>query len=280
MSEHGDMDEHGDQGAAAGEGGPAGEGGAAGSGGAGTAGAGPGGLSDLERLLAVQARDTAADRLRHRRATLPEREALAALGGAMAGLRERLAEATARRDTAAAAVRRLEGDLAATEARIAEVDKRLYSGEVTASRELQAMAADVESMKQRRSSLEDEALSAMEALEPESSEVAELSDQLARHGAEAEGLREAIAAEEAVIDAEVVSEEATRVTLAADVPDALLATYDRLRAKMGGVGAARLVGSSCSGCHLTLPATELARLRAEPPGTVLYCDQCGRILVV
>ena len=51
----------------------------------------------------------------------------------MVGLRERLAEATGRKDEAATRVARLESDLASTETRIAEVDKRLYSGEVTAS---------------------------------------------------------------------------------------------------------------------------------------------------
>src|SRR5439155_27155676 len=119
---------------------------------------------------------------------------------------------------------------------------------------------DVESLQHRRSDLEDEALVAMEALEPEADEVSELAGQLDRHRAEADGLREAIAAEEAVIDAEVAAEEEARATVAAGVPAALLATYDRLRAKLGGVGAARLVGNSCSWCHLSLPAPERGRL--------------------
>ena len=48
---------------------------------------------------------------------------------------------------------------------------------------------------------------------------------------------------------------------------------------LGGVGAARLVGPSCTGCHLTLPAQELDRIRREPPDALVFCDQCGRILV-
>ena len=41
--------------------------------------------------------------------------------------------------------------VAAVERRITEVDRRLYSGEVSASRELQAMAAEIEALKRRRS---------------------------------------------------------------------------------------------------------------------------------
>ena len=52
-----------------------------------------------------------------------------------------------------------------------------------------------------------------------------------------------------------------------------------LRAKLGGVGAARLVNGRCTGCHLTLPATELDRIRREPPDALIRCDQCGRVLV-
>jgi len=35
----------------------------------------------------------------------------------------------------------------------------------------------------------------------------------------------------------------------------------------------------CGGCHLALPATEVARLRIEPADTLVTCEQCERILV-
>jgi predicted nucleic acid-binding Zn-ribbon protein len=63
------------------------------------------------------------------------------------------------------------------------------------------------------------------------------------------------------------------------LPADLAATYERLRSQLGGIGAAKLVGSSCGGCHLALPATELDRIRHAAPDALVYCDQCGRILV-
>ena len=69
------------------------------------------------------------------------------------------------------------------------------------------------------------------------------------------------------------------IELAARVAPELAASYERLRAKLGGIGAAHLVGGACSGCHLQLPAGELHRLRHATPDSVVYCDQCGRILV-
>ena len=76
-----------------------------------------------------------------------------------------------------------------------------------------------------------------------------------------------------------VSETTARVTAAATVAPDLLARYERLRTQLGGTGAARLVGGSCSGCHLSLPAMEVDRIRKAPPDEVITCDQCGRILV-
>ena len=63
-------------------------------------------------------------------------------------------------------------------------------------------------------------------------------------------------------------------------PSTCSGTYERQRARLEGVAVARLVGGRCDGCHLTLPAVELDRIRHESAGTLEYCEQCGRILVI
>ncbi len=63
------------------------------------------------------------------------------------------------------------------------------------------------------------------------------------------------------------------------MPDNLLATYERLRTRLGGIGVARLVGNHCDGCHLALSAVELDHVRHLPEGEVYTCEQCSRILV-
>ena len=57
----------------------------------------------------------------------------------------------------------VEGEVAALETRLTELDKLMYSGTITASRDLQAMADEVEHLKRRRSTLEDHILEAMDA---------------------------------------------------------------------------------------------------------------------
>ena len=89
----------------------------------------------------------------------------------------------------------------------------------------------------------------------------------------------AVAEGEQVADAEAAELGGRRGAAAALVPDDVKATYERIRSHLGGIGAARLIGRHCDGCHLELPATELDRMRHLPADGVAYCDQCGRILV-
>ena len=233
----------------------------------------------FEALLSVQDLDTALDRHRRRRATLQERADIAALDTRLAPVRDRLAAATARRDEVAGREETLGRDLAATKARIAEVNKRLYGGTVSATRDLQAMAKDVESLTARASGLEQQVLAVMEEWEPLDAEVTAIEwDRDSLMGSRA-AVEERLAAAEREIDADIAATENQRVEAAAHVDPDLLVAYETLRTRLGGVGVARLTGGRCSGCHLTLPATELDRLRREPPDALILCDQCGRILV-
>jgi predicted nucleic acid-binding Zn-ribbon protein len=234
---------------------------------------------ELERLLEVQELDTAIDQLRHRRANLPAREQLAAVESQLGELATTLAQVQQERDTVARRQSDFEGELRASEARVVEIEGKMYGGTVSASRDLQAMAGEVESLKRRRSTLEDHILEAMDEREPIDAEVQRLEDAQVTATGEADELRAAITDAEAEIGADEAKELDARAALVADVPAGLLEQYERIRARSGGIGAARLVGTSCGGCHLSLPAVEIDRLKRAKADEVVLCDQCGRILV-
>jgi uncharacterized protein len=235
---------------------------------------------DLDALLALQDLDTHIDQEVHKKAHLPERQELAQLELVVAQTQAtrsevaaQLAEVTSRQDAA-------ERELKATEDRVAQVNTRLYGGTVTASRELQAMAADVEGLRKRASELEDRALALMEEREPFDAQLARFDGQLGDLGRRQGELEASLATTEAEVDADIATLSAQRPKATDAVPEPLLSTYERLRKRLGGVAVARLIGGRCDGCHLTLPAMELDRIRHESAGTLEYCEQCGRILVI
>ena len=233
----------------------------------------------LQELLAVQDIDLSADQLRHRRANLAERAELAAVDREESAVR---AEA----DGLGADLRQLESrqesaekELAATEERSAAVSRRLFGGEVSASRDLQAMSAELEQLQARASVLEDAVLAVMEEREPLEGRAGELAERLA-HLAEARAdTVERLRVAEQEVDTQLAELVLRREAALGRVPEGLLAVYERLRARLGGVGVARLVGNHCDGCHLTLPSVELERVRHLPDGEVYQCEQCSRILV-
>lgn len=234
---------------------------------------------ELETLLVIQERDTALDRLRHRRESLPERAELASRAAERRERAERRAGAAGERDAAAAEERRLDQESASLGSHAAEVDRKLYSGTVTSPRELQAMQADLEMLRRQISEIEDRELEVMERREAVEGVLAEHDAALADIDGEIARLEAAIAEAEAVIDAEVTDETARRDELVAAVGPALLADYETRRARNKGAGAARLIGVTCGACHLTIPATEAEEIRRADGARVAYCDNCSAILV-
>jgi predicted nucleic acid-binding Zn-ribbon protein len=237
-------------------------------------------MSPLEQLLVVQNHDTAAEGLRHRRAILPEREVLASAEAGVAELEPLLADARTRRDEVAREVKRLDDESSAVTARIKDVEKTMYSGSISSPRELQAMQADVESLGKHSRTLDDRELELMERQEMLDGEVGGIEQRVGELRSVADTARGALVEKEAVIDAELAEELEARGAAAGAIPADLLATYERIRLSNHGAGVARLVGNTCQGCRLTIPATEVDQIhRQGAEGTVFNCDNCGAILV-
>jgi uncharacterized protein len=237
-------------------------------------------VSALEQLLVVQDHDSAAERMRHRRATLPERGVLARAEAEVAALTPQLTEVRDQRDAVVRDVKRLDDEGAAVTARIKDVEKTMYSGSISSPRELQAMQADVEQLQRHHRTLDDRELELMERQESLDQSVADLEGRLAVLQAEADAARTTLNEQEAVIDGEIAQETEARATAAGAIPADLLAAYEQIRAGNHGAGAARLVGNTCQGCRLTIPATEVDRIRkADPESSIFHCDNCGAILV-
>lgn len=230
-------------------------------------------------LLRVQEHDTAADRLRHRRDHLPELAQLRATEDELAGLEATLVDVETRAGEAARAQRRLEGELSLLEAKLTELNAKLYSGVVSAARELQAMQSEATTMRERRAALEDEVLEAMGEQEAVDEHLAGLRARRGELDAQGAALRAAVAEAQAEVDRELAAEAAARSEAATAIPADVSALYEQLRSHLGGVAAAPLVNGRCGGCHLALPATEIDRLRREPADSLVRCEQCERILV-
>jgi len=233
----------------------------------------------FEQLLALQDLDLRIHQLRHRRANLPELAAIEANAAEQAALVAARAEVAAAHKELVRRQHLLEDEIAQVTSRAAAHEANLYSGTVTNPRELQAMQDDIDSLHRRQRTLEDQDLEIMEELEPLAAQLADMDAAGQSLVVAASALQSALEQAASEIDAELIEVTATRSDAAAGIDDGAVAEYEQLRVQLGGIAIARLVGNACGGCHLSLPAVELDRIRRLDPDTQVVCEECGRILV-
>lgn len=230
-------------------------------------------------LLELQAADTMATQLRHRRANLPEREQLQATKNDLIRWDQTLQTIRRRLDELNAEIERAEQRSRAIDTKKAKLQAQLKT--VIAPREAEALQSEIATLEQERSALDDVELSALE-------EQARLDDDLQALLAQEETLRDAflgadaaLAAAQTDIDGELQRISDRLQGLRDAVDPKLLKRYDRIR-EHHAVAAAGLSGSRCDGCHLDLSAVEMDQVRAAAAkaGGIAECPHCGRLLVL
>lgn len=234
--------------------------------------------ASLKRLLALQTEDSAIQRLAARRGSLPEAERLARLEELLDELRSDQAIATKQHDEVNRDYLKLEGEIDLLEAKISKEEQRMFSGAVSNSKELAALQAEVESLKRKKSSLEDDLLEIMETREGAAGTLERLSAERDEAEKESAELTQTVRSLTSDIDAESAEHQKAREEIAELVPSDLLTLYEKIREAKGGVGAAALTAGTCQGCHTKIPQKELERIRAE--GGLQRCENCRRILVM
>ncbi|MCU1599762.1 MAG: hypothetical protein JWO22_471 [Frankiales bacterium] len=231
------------------------------------------------RLLDLQALDSTLDRLAHKRRTLP----------AIAEIQKRDDLVAARQGDVVLAqttVSDLQRELDKAEADIEQVrtrkkrdEDRLASGAITQAKQLEEMQHEVGTLTRRQSDLEDAELEVMERME----EAQKALDVLLAERSEHDDARAAAVEERdrewAAIDAELATVAEDRAKVAPEIPEALLALYEKIRAAEGGIGAAAIERGRCGGCHLDLMNNEKSAFRDAPTDEVLRHEDCRRILV-
>lgn len=232
----------------------------------------------LPRLLDLQVEDTAIRRLTEKRAGLPEAIQAQELRSQVQELDADVEIATQQQGGHARECDRLEGEIELIDQKIAREEQRLFSGAVSNPKELGALQAEVEMLKKKKSAMEDELLEAMEQRDTVTATLARLTAERTTVGAQAEELEATVARLTSEIDTELQRHTATRSEIVPVIPGPVLELYEKLRSEKHGVGVAALEGSVCQGCHTTLPAKEVERLRSE--GGLQRCDNCRRILVI
>ena len=226
-------------------------------------------LNSLEDLLDLQAVDSDIDRLLDRRAGLPQLEEYRAAHQELERLETEIASLTGLIRDADLKSDKSDGELKIDEEKAHREEQRLYAGGLSA-RDAEHLRAEVDMLRRRIATREDEILSLMEERET-------LDEERDAVAARKERLEAAVAESWAEIDAEVDRLEEKKTAVVALIDPDLLAMYEDVRPNQEGVAVVRLGEGVCGGCHLALSAAEQIQAAKESPPR---CIHCRRILVL
>jgi uncharacterized protein len=233
----------------------------------------------VRTLLDVQTVDSRLQQLAHRKKNLPQHAELADVTKRKTELENRRVELDTQVSDLTRDQKKADADVEQVKARRIRDQQRLDAGQVSSPRELEQLQSEIVALDRRISDLEDAELEIMEQLETLQSELREVTAAETDLAAKAEAVTTARDEAVGALDAEAAEATGERGRLVADVPEQLLAVYERMRAQSGGVGAAALRRRRCEGCRLELTEADLAGIRSAPEDEVLRCPECNRILV-
>jgi uncharacterized protein len=229
------------------------------------------------RLLHLAEVDAELSRLAHRRRTLPEHAELTEAEGAIRTARDKLVEVETSAGDLDRDIRRIERDVEGVRART-ERDNTMLAGSGVGAKQATELQHELETLARRQGVLEDEQLEIMEQREAVGVDVEHARTEVTTAEQRLVEVTERRDTALKDIDAAEAGRRRDREKVLAEVPADLLTAYERRR-EQRGVGAALLVARRCQACRLELDRTAISELRAAPADEVVYCEECGTILV-
>ncbi|MGV8850332.1 MAG: zinc ribbon domain-containing protein [Propionibacteriaceae bacterium] len=232
-----------------------------------------------QRLLDLQAIDTAIGQIEHRVKTLPEHALLAERQAKRQALGQQMVAADTALGDATAAQTKSEADLVPVRERLTRDHKAVDGGSITDPKTLTSMIDEISHLTARISTLEDEELELMEAVETAQAERDRIA---AERRAVEDEMRALMAKRDAAVadfQADVKDRQAVRAGLVADLPAPLVELYEKVRSRAGGTGAAALQGHRCAGCGLEATQSDYDRYVSAAADEIVRCEECDRILV-
>ena len=231
------------------------------------------------KLLDVQELDSRIDILTHQLSSIPEAAQLRELAARRTAVANTVRDLRIQVDDLTAEQKRADVDVEQVKARRERDQAMIDAGQIKDPKALERMLGELQSLHRRINSLEDVEIEVMERLETTQAALDERTTELEAMDSEEAELRSSFEQKAGDLQTDLTQVQADRVTTAAGLPDDLLALYEKLRAQKGGVGAAALRRRECTGCRLTLNASDLGIIAKAPTDEVIRCEECNRILV-
>jgi predicted nucleic acid-binding Zn-ribbon protein len=231
--------------------------------------------SQQSDLLSLSNLDLEITRARVALGLLTNGEAFTALRDAQRASANNLIESRNQLDSVELELTRAEADLKLVEQRIDKDNLRL--NQTSSSKDVQGIQAELETLKKRKSELEDLELAILERKEE-----AEASYQTIL--VDKKNIDDELAQKESANETEIMKQRSgldlltqQRAQQAGRIEETLLEIYEKK--SLRGVAVGRLLNRECGACRMTIGATALAEIASTPRDELATCPDCQAILV-
>ncbi|HSP53806.1 MAG TPA: C4-type zinc ribbon domain-containing protein [Cryobacterium sp.] len=232
---------------------------------------------EQKELLRLQALDIRLQQVEHQTKALPQHAELRELTTSFDTTRMKLSTRAGERDDVRTELARIESDVDVVEKRIArDTDRVQHTSSV---KDVQALETELTALRKRLLALEEIEIAVMERLEESDAAVAAVEaerDAIAGRIHEAEQSRDDSLAD---LNRQLGELRRDRAAVAGSVTEDLAVLYQKRFVTGRGNAAALLRARTCSGCTMTLTGSDLDAVRSAPADEVLFCPDCGAILV-
>ncbi len=231
-----------------------------------------------DQLLALQQIDSDLIQLEHKIKNLPLAAQLDTASASLTGARNLLIAAETEKSDIKHELSKSEVDVEQVVSRIEKDEKRLAAG-TGSPKELEQIQHELGSLSKRRSELEEVELEIMVRIEGLDERIKSLTLEVLNWESEVARLKTQLDSEILELNTAKSRDNEARLELAKLIDADLLQLYEKIRSTSDGVGAARLVGDKCEGCHLTMNSAEVTRIKSLPDDELVRCEECRRILI-
>lgn len=230
------------------------------------------------RLLELQQTDSAVARFLYQENTHPAKKKLAALQGRQEDLRRAVIAANADLDGYNRRIKQQEKEIARVEDRRILQQERLDGGKVPL-RDMSALEHEIGNIESRIQTLEGEVLDLMETAEKLQEAIAATESNAAQIGED-----EALTVGEMERDLEGIRSERKKLEekredIRAEIPQPVLALYDRTQARLGPMVVIEVRNGAVVNSPVELPLAELSRLNTLGPDDLYVSDESEHIVV-
>ncbi len=177
--------------------------------------------------------------------------------------------------TLRANLRERELEAKGADARIKEIEQRLYGGRVMNPKELDGIEKEVQMLKRQRSALDDHLLELMDAVEQSQKRLNVSTESVVKAEGTRTGDVERLSQEKESLDTRLSELAVEREEVRTSLDVEALRVYDHLHRKSGRA-VATLHRDACSICGVSVPTGHVQRVRAG--NELVFCSGCGRIL--